>query len=393
MNISPLNESSPERRPSIKKIERRQRSINIVWSDGRRSVFHHIWLRDNCSCSQCGDRSGGHRYLELGSIDPEITPHAVSIDPSGALLIRWAEDGHLTTCSAGWLRANCYSKESLAERRQQPVLWDSSLNGKIPEWDYDRVVTDEPHRLQMFQHINDYGFAILNGVPTLEDEIERLADVFGFIRQTHYGRVFDLIATPNQRILAQTAHAIRPHNDELFRDPIPGLFMMHCLRASECGEGASILVDGFNAAERLRSENKELFDLLCRVPIPHRRFLKDEVDDVALSASWPAIGLNNHGEIQAVHINERTMAPLDTNENLIEAVYQALRAMLTLIYDPEACVTYRLESGQAAVMDNHRVLHARTAFNGNRHIRQCHVDRDEFFSRLRVLRRHHDPEA
>ena len=119
----------------------------------------------------------------------------------------------------------------------------------------------------------------------------------------------------------------------------------------------------------------------------------DEVDDVALSASWPAIELNNHGEIEAVHINERTMAPLDTNEDLIEAVYRALQEMLALVYDPEACVTYRLESGQAAVMDNHRVLHARNAFNGNRHIRQCHVDRDEFFSRLRVLRRHQDPEA
>ena len=166
--------------------------------------------------------------------------------------------------------------------------------------------------------------------------------------------------------------------------------MMHCLRASECGGGASILVDGFNAAEELRSENQEQFELLCRIPIPHRRFLVDEVDDVALSASWPTIELNRHGEIEAVHINERTMAPLDTEENLIEPVYRALRKMLELVYDPEACVTYRLESGQAALMDNHRVLHARAAFNGNRHIRQCHVDRDEFFSRLRALRRRHD---
>ncbi len=387
MNNSLLNESSPDRQASIEKIERRQRSINIVWSDGRHSVFHHIWLRDNCTCSQCGDRSGGHRYLELGSIDPEITPDEVSVDPCGALLIRWAGDGHLTTYLPGWLRANCYSNESLAERRQQPVLWDSKLNDKIPEWDYDRVVVDDSFRLQMFQHINDYGFAIINSVPTLEGQIERLADIFGFVRQTHYGRVFDLIATPKQRILAQTAHAIRPHNDELFRDPIPGLFMMHCLRASECGGGASILVDGFNAAEKLRSENQEQFELLCRIPIPHRRFLVDEVDDVALSAGWPAIELNRQGEIEAVHINERTMAPLDTAENLIEPVYQALRRMLALVYDPQACVTYRLEAGQAAVMDNHRVLHARTAFNGNRHIRQCHVDRDEFFSRLRALRR------
>ena len=163
--------------------------------------------------------------------------------------------------------------------------------------------------------------------------------------------------------------------------------MMHCLRASDCGGGASILVDGFKAAESLRARNRELFDLLCQVPIPHHRFLVDDVDDVALSAKWPVIELNQHGDIVAVHINERTMAPLDTEANLTEPVYRALREMLALLYSPEACVKYRLESGQAAVLDNHRVLHARTAFEGNRHIRQCHVDRDEFFSRIRALRR------
>ena len=393
MNNSPLIESPTEQKLSIDSIERQQRCIVITWKDGHRSVFHHIWLRDNCTCSECGDRSGGHRYLELGSIDPDIVPDEISVDASGSLYIRWAEDAHITGYSPAWLREHSYSTGSIAGRRQQPVLWDSDLDDKIPEWDYRQVIADESIRLQMFQRINDYGFAILNEVPIEEDQIERLAEIFGFIRQTHYGRVFDLISTPQQRILAQTAHAIRPHNDELFRDPIPGLFMMHCLRASDCGGGASVLVDGFKAADNLRSRNRESFDLLCQVPIPHRRFLVDDVDDVALAAKWPVIELNQHGDIVAVHINERTMAPLDVGENLTEPVYRALQKMLALVYAPEACVEYRLESGQAAVLDNHRVLHARTAFSGNRHIRQCHVDRDEFFSRLRALHRRLDAGA
>lgn len=372
---------------SIENIDRQQRYIVITWQDGHRSKFHHIWLRDNCTCSECGDRSGGHRYLELGSIDPDISPDEVSVEDSGSLRIRWSGDGHITRYLPAWLRAHCYSSESITTRRPRPVLWDSSLNDKIPEWDYHQVVSEESFRLQMFQRIADYGFAIINDVPVEEDQIEQLAAVFGFIRQTHYGRIFDLISTPQQRILAQTAHAIRPHNDELFRDPIPGLFMMHCLRASDCGGGASILVDGFKAAANLRARNRELFDLLCRVPIPHRRFLVDDVDDVALSAKWRVIELDQHGDMVAVHINERTMAPLDIEQNLTEPVYRALQEMLALVYAPEACVKYRLESGQAAILDNHRVLHARAAFKGNRHIRQCHVDRDEFFSRLRALRR------
>ena len=393
LNISPITRSSVKQHPSIEKIERQKRYITVTWQDGRQSEFHHLWLRDNCTCAQCGDRSGGHRYLELGSIDPKILPAEVEMSSTGSLQIRWKGDGHITNYSPAWLRENCYSSQAISERRSRPELWDSALKDHIPEWDFNEVVADESIRLQMFQRIEDCGFAIINAVSTQQDEIERLAAVFGFIRQTHYGRVFDLISTPQQRILAQTAHAIRPHNDELFRNPIPGLFMMHCLRASECGGGASILVDGFNAARKLQIHNRDLYDLLCEVPIPHRRFLVDDVDDVALAANWRTIELNRHGEVEAVHINERTMAPLDTSAELVEPVYRALRKILSLVYDAQAFVQYRLEPGQAVVMDNHRVLHARTAFNGNRHIRQCHVDRDEFFSRLRALRRRRDSEV
>jgi alpha-ketoglutarate-dependent taurine dioxygenase/DUF971 family protein len=378
---------------SIQHIDRQPRLLAITWGDGHRSNFHHIWLRDNCACSECGDRSGGHRYLELGSIDPDITAGEVLVDDSGSLQIKWTGDDHRSSYAAAWLRANCYSVEAVAERRHQPILWDCQLNDNIEEWDYSEIITNPATRLVMFEHINDYGFAVINDVSKELDQIEKLAAIFGFIRQTHYGRVFELISTPQQRILAQTAHAIRPHTDEQFRDPVPGLFMMHCLRASECGGGASILVDGFKAAANLRSHNKEQYNLLTRVPIPHRRFLVDDVDDVALSAAWPAIELDHHGDVIAVHINERTMAPLVTREQLIEPVYQALKELLDQVYSPQACINYRLESGQAVVLDNHRVMHARTAFNGNRHIRQCHVDRDEFFSRLRALHRRLDAVA
>ena len=378
---------------SIQHIDRQQRCLVLRWSEGHHSSFHHIWLRDNCACPECGDRSGGHRYLELGSIDADITPDEVSVDDSGSLQIKWAGDNHRSSYAAAWLRANCYSVEAVAERRHQPILWDCQLNDNILEWDYSEIIANPTTRLVMFEHINDYGFAVINDVPTEQEQIEKLAAIFGFIRQTHYGRVFELISTPQQRILAQTSHAIRPHTDEQFRDPVPGLFIMHCLRASECGGGATILVDGFKAATNLRTQKKELFDLLTRVPIPHRRFLVDDVDDVALSASWPAIELDHHDDIVAVHINERTMAPLDTQAQLIEPVYRALKELLEQVYSPQACINYRLESGQAVVLDNHRVMHARTAFNGNRHIRQCHVDRDEFFSRLRALHRRLDAVA
>ncbi len=376
---------------SIESIERHQREIEVIWRDGERARFHHIWLRDNCACADCGDRDGGHRYLELVAIDPDIAPAGVALNADGNLEIHWQGDRHLSRFTSAWLRAHRYPRADENRARYHP--WDANATTGLTIWDYVRAGTDDSYRLQLFAHLREHGLAILDAVPVETGEIERLASLFGFIRETHYGRVFELLSTPEQRILAQTAHAIRPHNDELFRSPIPGLFMMHCLRASECGGGASIFVDGFNVAAQLRRDDPGAFDILTRVDIPHRRFLVDAVDDVALAASYPAIELDRDGEIAAVHVNERTMAPLDAEAGQTEPFYRALRGFLRRLYDPANCVEYRLDAGQAAIIDNHRVLHARKAFSGHRHIRQCHVDRDEFFSRLRALERRLDAES
>jgi gamma-butyrobetaine dioxygenase len=43
-----------------------------------------------------------------------------------------------------------------------------------------------------------------------------------------------------------------------------------------------------------------------------------------------------------------------------------------------------LDPGQALLIDNHRLMHGREAFQGERHLRQCNIDRDEAFSRYRL---------
>lgn len=364
-----------------------QTKLVVRWSDGERAAFHYIWLRDNCSCRLCGDKSGGHRYLELNSIPLDVSPERATVNDQGQLEITWATDQHPTVYESGWLREHSYSQRARTARRHQPVLWDARLMASLPSCRYPDVASSESHRLEMFERLRDYGFVLLREVPTESDEIERLAGLVGYIRETHYGRVFDLVSTRKQRILAQTSHAIRPHHDELFRDPTPGILIMHCLIASEDGGGESILVDGFNAAQALSQTDPAAYELLTRTPIAHHRSLSDGVDDADLRAVWQTITLDYNGDVAAVRLNERTIAPLELPDRLIEPTYAALQELLALVYDQQAAVCFRLEPGDAVVFDNHRVLHARTAFAGNRHIRQCHVDRDEFLSRLGALKR------
>jgi len=80
------------------------------------------------------------------------------------------------------------------------------------------------------------------------------------------------------------------------------------------------------------------------------------------------------------------MGPIDLPHDLIEPVYCALSKMFSLSYNSRYHLSYLLKDGEALVFDNARVLHARTGFNGNRHVRLTHVGSDEFYSRWRRLR-------
>src|SRR5829696_1623559 len=42
--------------------------VAVVWSDGRHSRFHHIWLRDNCPCERCVHQVTKEQTFELVTV-------------------------------------------------------------------------------------------------------------------------------------------------------------------------------------------------------------------------------------------------------------------------------------------------------------------------------------
>lgn len=354
--------------------------ITVDWGDGHRSRFHKIWLRDNCSCDECGDHSGGHRFFELNMLTHNLQ-HRLTLK-NGMLNIAWEREGHTTQYDPAWLRCHCPSSAERRKRRLQPFLWDASFTAQIPAVDYPVARKNPNELLKIYDSVRTFGIALLKDVPADPSATEEIASLLSFVRETHYGRIFEIISTPEPAVIANAPVPLRPHTDENFREPPPGIMIFHSIKASEDGGGESVMTDGFKLATEYRKLYPDEFQLLTTVPIPHRRF----TDNVGLRAESPMIRLDYYGEICEFRMNERTMGPLDLPEHLIESVYDAIAKMFAMSYQSKYHLHYLLKGGEALVFDNARVLHARTGFNGNRHVRLTHVGSDEFYSRWRQLR-------
>ena len=124
-----MSPGSTDLRTEIQNTATTPDRLHIDWGDGHRSEFHYAWLRDNCRCDICGDKSGGHRYLELNDIALDIVPHRISTEDKHRVDIEWMPGGHRSCFDASWLRAHCYSEVENAARRDTYQTWGNELEG------------------------------------------------------------------------------------------------------------------------------------------------------------------------------------------------------------------------------------------------------------------------
>jgi gamma-butyrobetaine dioxygenase len=351
---------------------------------GGRMTLPAIWLRHNCPCTDCR-HPNGQRLIEFLDIPADIAPRSARLDADGTLEVVWNADGHVSRYDAGWLTAHSLAPTARVARRKQPLLWGAELATRIPRADWAELCRSPAAERQALQAIVDYGFLILSNVPTTSGAVVEVGNRLGHVRVTNYGVHFDVRSVPNPNNLAFTAAALGVHTDNPYRDPTPGLQLLHCLEADAPG-GDTILVDGFKAAEDLRAQDPTAFSLLSWLPVDFR-FADADAD---LAARVPVVSVDSDGQIIAVHFNNRSMAPLDAPEDMIAPWYAAYRKFATLLRRPEAELTLRLAPGDLMVMSNIRTMHGRTAFDvnaGRRHLQGCYVDLDGLESRLRVLSR------
>lgn len=366
----------------------------LVLDDAR---YPAIWLRDNCPCAACAITGSaiagsGQKLFGITDLPSPADLRIVEVeDEVGEVLVRFAPDDHVSHFAEDWLRAHRLGVDLPHDDRTEDakVFWTSAdfeTGAALPQASFTYFAHDEDVRLAGLDALLTYGFVLLHDVPVREGAVLKVAEVFGYVRETNYGSLFDVRVEQNPANLAFSSLPITPHTDNPYRDPVPTIQLLHCLTNAAAG-GESGLVDGFRAAAALREQDPDAFELLTRTPVTFR--YADESAD--LSATNPMIGVDALGRIKSIRFNNRSMRPLAgrLTADRVATFYQAYRAFAELLYRPEAQLNFRLEPGDCVIFDNTRTLHARTGFTagGHRHLQGCYADLDPAASARSVLRR------
>ena len=348
--------------------------------------YHAVWLRDNAQDPATRAPGNGQRLIRIGDFPADTFVSHVQATGTG-VHVTFAPEGKEVFYSSEWLARHRYDETPQRDSGwllAGQTTWDAGLSADVPVADFNDLTRQKDNLRDWLAAVRQLGFAKITNGPVESGALMQVAALFGFVRETNYGKWFEVRAEVNPTNLAYTGLGLQAHTDNPYRDPVPTLQILYCLENSTSG-GESTVVDGFAVAQELRRINPDGFDLLAR---NCARFEYAGEQGVRLQARRPMIELSPDGALMAIRFNNRSTAPiLDVPFDEMEAYYAAYRQFAAIIDDPAFAVSFRLNPGESFIVDNTRVLHSRTAFSGSgsRWLQGCYADKDGLLSTLAAL--------
>ncbi len=345
--------------------------LRVRFGGDQHADFHYRWLRHNCDRER--HPITRERILCSSELPDDVRPRRAEL--AGAELhVTWAPDDHASTYPLAWLAEHAYARNRAAVPPPPADLARIEIHGQgLP-------LAQQVARA--LEYVRTHGAAIVRSAAALapedapEDATEPLIAAFEAagmsVIPTHFGRVEDLrtdnTTNANTDQLGYTDAPVHLHTDQPFLDQPPHFQVLQCIRAAEVG-GDSLLADARAAFRYLESVDARAAAVLAGVPVRfHRRqknFERELLSPIIARAGDDTFFIRS---------SYFTLAPHRLDFAAMSEFYRVHDRFMRLIRDPRYHYHARLEPGDWLLYDNHRMLHARTGFEGARWVRGIYFD-------------------
>ncbi|OBR11592.1 TfdA family Taurine catabolism dioxygenase TauD [Colletotrichum higginsianum IMI 349063] len=396
----PLRYESPKDTPHLL-------HVTDATTNRPRAVLDAAWLRDRCPCPLCVSPSSGNKAFATTEIPSDVAFDHVQQSADGALQVRWANDipraaaaEHVSVfpaAGADSIRAMTLEKPVLFARHtwaadHTPKLaWTSAnLAPELLRVDYADFLAGGPSFRDAALSLSRIGLLFLTNVPKSETAVADIALRFGAVKETFYGRTWDVISKPDAENVAYTSAYLGLHSDMLYLESPPRIQLLHCLENS-CSGGESIFSDAFHASSYLLRHAPDHYRQLCDTKVPYHY----NRNGFFYRQARPVISHSEHHHLREVWWSPPFQAPFPLNDTPEQAAawsgwLAAARAFQDVLEAPDNVFQYKLRPGECVIFDNRRVLHGRRAFDtgsGRRWLKGTYVADEDFKSILRGISR------
>jgi len=360
------------------------KSGGLALQNGAHStILHPLWVRERVSGPNVFDPISHQRMYEHADLPQDLRIRNILNQTDDILELEFSDGQAFQLLMTETFQELAWRENP--EALPKPKIWKANLE-KLPEFEWPQL-GDKHVMKNALESYFIHGFCILQNTPTDRDSLKQLSRRFGYLRETNFGELFNVETKPNPSDLAYTDVALASHTDNPYRNPVPGIQYLHCLK-NEVAGGLSTLVDGMAIAEALREENVQQADILEQVNVRFRY----EGPSAILEHHGPIIERDHEGFIRHIRLSSRLDYVPALDVETLTHFYAGRRRLHEMSNSEDFQISFPFRPGTLLMMDNYRLLHGRTAFNGaqgHRHLQGCYIDHDGPASLFRMLAKGH----
>ena len=352
---------------------------NLLRLEIEGSVYnlHPLWIRERSNEKNAVDQNSFQRLYDPEKLPVDLKINELTQINEDKVRIKFSDNHEAEYCLKS-LSKELQRSKGLPEK----ILWDNS-NIELKNFKFIYGVNESDQLLKILHYYHQYGFVLVSGLDPKDSEIINFANKIGYIRETNFGKLFNVVSQKQPNDLAYTSIELESHTDNPYRKPVPSIQFLFCIENS-CEGGDSTVVDGFKVASDLKKNNPDIFETLSKTLINFK--FKDK--DAVLEKTGKIIKLSERGELKHIKYSNRLDFVFYQEPDQLEKFYQAKRVMHEMINSDKYVLKFHLEPGSLLIMNNYRTLHGRTSYNtseGSRWLQGLYIDHDSAESKYRLL--------
>ena len=86
----------------------------------------------------------------------------------------------------------------------EKILWDNS-NIELKNFEFNYDENEDDQLLKILHYYHQYGFVLVSGLDPKDGEIINFANKIGYIRETNFGKLFNVVSQKQPNDLAYTS--------------------------------------------------------------------------------------------------------------------------------------------------------------------------------------------
>ncbi|KAI1056415.1 hypothetical protein LB507_001655 [Fusarium sp. FIESC RH6] len=357
-----------------------------------------ILLRDSCTCAACVDSASGQKSFATTAIPSDIAIGEIRSAEEG-LGIKFKNDMYQDhemilpfekidrVLSLEPMSREFLPRKKAVLTKTGRTFWDkATIEQRVRKIDYHEFMKGSDAFWHTLLDLSNLGLVFLENVPHDENSIVNITTRIANIKETFYGRTFDVRAKPDAENVAYTSGYLGLHQDLLYLESPPAIQLLHCMENS-CSGGESLFSDGLYAGSLLSEQPPPewwAIQTLAQVKVPYHY----KKHGYLYGHRRPILERERDGEspaLQNVYWSPPFQQQFPILSPDVRYWLEAAKLFDRLINERDAMYEIKMKPGECVLFDNLRIMHGRNQFDvggGSRWLRGAYISGEDIDSRM-----------